>query len=266
MRIGIIGCAGRMGRTLISEILASEGLQMSGGLERPGSEYVGVDLGQLAAVDNIGITASDDLETFVSEADAIIDFTSPSSTIACAEAVSRMGKIHIIGTTGLSEEHKEKLREYAKKAVIVLSPNMSVGVNILLALTEKAAAILNDSYDIEIVEMHHNKKVDAPSGTALALGTAAADGRNVNLNDVAKKSRDGQIGPREKGEIGFATLRGGDVVGDHTVMFAGPGERIELTHKASSRTIFAHGALMAAKWAKGKKHGLYSMKDVLGLK
>jgi 4-hydroxy-tetrahydrodipicolinate reductase len=195
----------------------------------------------------------------------VIDFTAPAATLAHADLAAKFGTALIVGTTGLPASAKAKLKTSAKKTVIVQAPNMSTGVNVLLALTEKLAGVLADDYDIEIVEMHHRHKVDAPSGTALGLGEAAAKGRGVALEKVARRSRDGQVGARPKGEIGFATLRGGDVVGDHTVIFAADGERIEITHKASSREVFARGAVRAAMWAKKKKAGLYSMRDVLGL-
>ena len=265
MKIGILGCAGRMGRTLVKEVLETEGVELSCGLEPHDSPLIGKDIGTLIGNDQIGVAVTDDLESFVSNADAVIDFTAPAATIATAEAAARHNTIHIIGTTGLDSGQEEQLRQYARNIPIVYASNMSVGVNLLLHLIEKVAATLDEQFDIEIVEMHHNQKVDAPSGTALALGKAAADGRNVALADVACKSREGHTGKRPQGEIGFATLRGGDVVGDHTVIFAGAGERIELTHKASNRTIYAKGAVRAALWAANQQPGLYTMQDVLGL-
>lgn len=264
MKIGIIGCAGRMGKTLVQEISATKGCKVSGGVERSGSPDVGRDIGENSGIGRLGIKISGNIEQLVKDSDAVIDFTSPESTVKVATLASKYKKIHIIGTTGLSEKDKESIKKSAKSATIVMAPNMSIGVNLLASLVEKVASILDESYDIEIVEMHHNRKVDAPSGTALALGNAAAAGRKVKLADVADKVRDGHTGARKKGEIGFAVLRGGDVVGDHTVMFATEGERIELIHKASSRAVFAKGAVRAALWANNKKPGLYSMKDVIG--
>ncbi len=266
MKIAILGCAGRMGRTLLKETLDTEGCTLAGGLEPKGGLHLGTDIGVLAGEGEIGIAVTDDLETLAGAADALIDFTTPAATITAAEACARHKTVHIIGTTGLTAKQQEQLERYAKETPIVFAPNMSVGVNLLAVLAEKVAAALSATdFDIEVLEMHHNQKVDAPSGTALLLGRAAADGRGVALSDVARYTREGNTGARKKGEIGFATLRGGDVIGDHTVMFAGAGERIELTHKASSRAIYARGALRAAKWANGKKPGLYSMKDVLGI-
>ncbi len=254
-----------MGRQLIKEVLLSEGAELSGALEQAGSPHLGEDVSKLIHQDPVGIAITEDVETVISEADAIIDFTSPKATLNFAETASRLNTMHIIGTTGLSGEQEHTLEKYAHATPIVYAPNMSVGVNLLMALTEKVAAILDDSTDIEIVEMHHNKKVDAPSGTALGLGKAAANGRKVALADIACYTREGQTGVRPRGEIGFATLRGGDVIGDHTVIFAGAGERIELTHKASNRDIYAKGAIRAAFWANDQKPGLYSMQDVLGI-
>ena len=265
MKIGIVGCAGRMGRMLIAEVLRSNGAKLGGGTELATSPLMGTDLGILVGEKAAGVTVTSDAKTLFEFCDAVIDFTAPAATLAHADLAAKFATALIVGTTGLPERAKAKLKAAAKKTVIVQAPNMSTGVNVLLALTEKLAGVLADDYDIEIVEMHHRHKVDAPSGTALELGEAAAKGRGVVLGKVARKSRDGQVGARPKGEIGFATLRGGDVVGDHTVVFAADGERIEITHKASSREVFARGAVRAALWAKKKKAGLYSMRDVLGL-
>lgn len=266
MKIGIIGCAGRMGRTLVKDVYLHEGCELSGGTERSGSEYIGQTIGTLIGVETPNIFITDDTEALVTQSDAVIDFTTPENTLALAALTAKHKKAHIIGTTGLDESQHKALASFAEQTAIVHSHNMSVGVNILLDLVEKTAARLEaDSCDIEIVEMHHRYKVDAPSGTALALGEAAAKGRNVALSDVACYAREGHTGARPTGEIGFATLRGGGVIGDHTVIFAGEDERIEITHKAGDRSIFAHGAVRAALWTKGQKPGLYSMKDVLGL-
>lgn len=263
MKIGIIGCTGRMGKAIIEEIMINSQCEISGGAVRSGSEFVGMDVGTLAGVEPIGINATGSMEALFDASDAVIDFSNPIASMQAAHIASSRKKIHIIGTTGFSPENMETLQNLGKDNVIVWSANMSVGVNILLALTEQVASILDDSYDIEILEMHHCRKVDAPSGTALALGNSAAFGRKVSLESVEQRSRDGIAGARPRGEIGFATLRGGDVVGEHTVIFAGDGERIELTHKASNRKIFSRGAVKAALWGKGRKPGLYSMKDVL---
>lgn len=263
MKIGIVGCTGRMGRAIVEEILLNDNCELSGGAVRASSDFVGMDVGTLAGVEPVGINASGSLDKLFDDSDAVIDFSNPTTSIKCAEIASSKGKVHVIGTTGFSEEEKNQLAKFAENSTIIWSANMSIGVNVLSAITEQVAKILDEAFDIEIVEMHHCHKVDAPSGTALLLGEAAAKGREVNLESVACKSRDGIVGTRPRGEIGFATLRGGDVVGEHTVMFAGDGERIELTHKASSRKIFAKGSVRAALWAKDKKHGFYSMKDVI---
>ncbi len=265
MRIAVAGCAGRMGQMLVREVLNTEGCLLTGGSERADSPFIGKDIGTLIGHDPLAITVSGDTRSVIANADAFIDFTTPAATLQHAALCAELGCAHIIGTTGLSADQEAQIRIAAERTVIVLSPNMSVGVNALMALVERTAALLDDSYDIEIVEMHHRHKVDAPSGTALGLGQAAARGRGVDLDAVAEKVRDGKPGPRKAGNIGFATLRGGDVVGDHTVIFAADGERIELTHKASSRSLFARGAVRAARWTDGKKAGLYSMRDVLGL-
>ena len=265
MKIGIVGCAGRMGRMLMNAVMDAQGCDLAGGTERPGSTLVGADVGEVLGRGAIKAFIGENPSALFAAADAVIDFTAPAATVAHAALAAEMGKILVVGTTGLSAEDEAKLAEAARKTTIVYAPNFSVGVNLLMALTEKAASILGEDYDIEIVEMHHHHKVDSPSGTALGLGRAAAKGRQVALEDVWRKTRDGLVGARPRGEIGFATLRGGDVVGDHTVMFASEGERIELTHKASSRAVFAKGAVRAALWAQDKGPGLYSMRDVLGL-
>lgn len=259
MKIGVVGAAGRMGKNHIAEIDENENTVLATALERPGSGHTGIEVGR----DDIEIT--ENIDEFLNGVEAIIDFSTPDNSVNIAELCAARGVIHVIGTTGLTIEQEERLQQAATSTKIVYAPNMSIGVNVLFALTEKIAATLDDSYDIEIVEMHHNKKVDAPSGTALGIGKAAAKGRGVDLEKAARKERNGIIGERTKGEIGFATLRGGDVVGDHTAIFATEGERIELTHKASSRRIFSKGAVRACLWAKDKPNGLYSMIDVLEL-
>lgn len=270
MKIGIIGCAGRMGRTIISRLsimIQSENIQIAGGLERKGSEYIGKDIGTLSnPPSKTAVIISDNTESVIKSSEVIIDFTAPESTLACARLAAEYGVAHVIGTTGLTQQDRNQLAELARKTVIVQSNNMSIGINLLAGLVERVANITDKNWDIEIVEMHHRNKVDAPSGTALLLGESVAKGRNLVLAEVARKSRDGNTGARKEGEIGFATLRGGSVVGDHTVIFATEGERIELSHKAENRNIFANGAIRAALWTKGRSPGkLYSMKDVLGL-
>lgn len=265
MRIGIVGCGGRMGQMLVREVLDTEGVALSGGTERPGAEAVGADIGPLVGRPALGIPVSVDPSELFAASDAVIDFTAPTATVLHAELAAEKRCALVVGTTGLTPDQEQALRNAAARTVIVSSANMSVGVNLLLALVEQVARTLADDYDIEIVEMHHRHKVDAPSGTALALGKAAAAGRGVDLAAVRQAVRDGHTGPRQRGDIGFATLRGGDVVGDHEVIFAADGERLILGHKASSRQVFAKGAVRAARWTKGRPAGLYTMKDVLGL-
>ena len=263
-KIGIVGCAGRMGRMLVQEVLNTPNCTLSGGTE-PAGAAVGSDIGLLVGSKSIGVTVSTDTVQLFAVSDAVIDFTVPAATLYHTSLAAKTGKVLVIGTTGLGADVVSAIEAAANSAPIVYASNYSVGVNVLFALTEKLAATLGPDYDIDILEMHHKHKVDAPSGTALSLGEAAARGRNVNLADVARRTRDGQVGARPVGEIGFATLRGGDVVGDHTVMFAADGERVEITHKASSRGVFAKGAVRSALWARDKKPGLYNMRDVLGL-
>jgi len=265
MKIGIVGCAGRMGQMLVREILATDGCALAGGTEAPGSDMIGHDVAEIAGGDAAGLPVGDDAGALFQAADVIIDFTVPAATAGHAALATEHGCALIVGTTGLESAHQGALVQASGKAVIVQAANFSVGVNVLLGLTEQVSGILADDYDIEIVEMHHRHKVDAPSGTALALGTAAANGRGVDLDTVSERVRDGHIGARTAGYIGFATLRGGDIAGDHTVIFAGDGERVELTHKAGDRAVFARGAVRAALWTQGQAPGLYSMHDVLGL-
>ncbi|MEM7225998.1 MAG: 4-hydroxy-tetrahydrodipicolinate reductase [Pseudomonadota bacterium] len=265
MEIGVVGCGGAMG--LIVARLAAEGDEtaLAGGVERPGAAVVGRDLGMLTGQGESGITVGDDPVALFARAQAVIDFTAPAASAAYAELAAQNQVIHVIGTTGLGDEELAAIERAARHTAIVLAPNMSLGVTLLTGLVEQVARSLDEDYDIEVLEMHHRRKVDAPSGTALALGRAAAAGRRVALEEAAQKVRDGHTGARKRGDIGFATLRGGDVVGDHTVIFAAEGERLELTHKASSREVFARGALKAALWARDKAPGLYGMGDVLGL-
>jgi len=264
MKIGIVGAAGRMGRMLVAAVADAQGATLAGGTEAGSHPEIGADLGALAGISDQGVALSADARALFEVADVVIDFTVPAATAAHAELAAATGTNLVIGTTGLEAPHQEAIARAAEQAAVVQAANYSVGVNLLLGLVEQAARILPDAYDIEVVEMHHRHKVDAPSGTALALGHAAAAGRGVSLDDVAQRVRDGITGERRAGDIGCATLRGGDVVGDHTVMYAGPGERVEITHKAASREIFAAGAVRAAIWAGAQRPGLYSMQDVLG--
>lgn len=265
MKLAIAGAAGRMGRVLTRIVNETPGTEVAGGIEPRGSVHVGADMGELAGIGTLDVAITDDPLSLMTHIDGIIDFTVPAATLALVELSAQARIVHVIGTTGINEEGEAKIRAAARHARIVKSGNMSLGVNLLASLVRKVAATLGEDYDIEIVEMHHKHKIDAPSGTALMLGEAAAQGRGVSLRERAVRSRDGHTGARTSGDIGFATLRGGSVVGEHTVMFAGETERIELTHKASSREMFARGAVRAALWGFDKKPGLYSMNDVLGL-
>jgi 4-hydroxy-tetrahydrodipicolinate reductase len=265
MRLVVAGAGGRMGRTLIHAIAATKGVTLAGAVEAADSAVIGRDAGELAGLGRNGVEVVSDVAPLLQAADGLIEFTLPAATLALAELTGSAGIVHVIGTTGHSAEEEKLIAEAARRAPIVKSGNMSLGVNLVAGLVRRIARTLGDDYDVEILEMHHNKKVDAPSGTALMLGRAAAAGRGIELGAHAARGRDGQTGPRRAGDIGFAALRGGSVVGDHTVIFAGPAERIELTHRAEDRMIFARGALHAALWARGKKPGLYSMADVLGL-
>jgi 4-hydroxy-tetrahydrodipicolinate reductase len=265
LRIIVAGAGGRMGVANIEAVAAHDGVELVGALDRAGSAALGKDAGVLAGIEALGVAVSDDAARLLERADAIVDFTAPSASVALAKLAAAKGLIHIIGTTGCSEADDAAIAAAgAAGARIVKSGNFSPGMVALTVLVEKAARALAD-YDVEVLEMHHNKKVDAPSGTALMLGAAAARGRNISLKDHSVTVRDGHTGPREAGTIGFATLRGGNVIGDHMVILAGPSERIELNHRAQDRTIYANGAIRAALWAAGQKPGLYSMADVLGL-
>jgi 4-hydroxy-tetrahydrodipicolinate reductase len=266
VRLIVAGAGGRMGRTLVKAIADTKGLRLAGALEDARSPLIGWDAGTLAGLGENGVKLTGDAGPLLASADVIIDFTIPAATLELAALAAKAGKVHVIGTTGFTAADEDKIKDAAKSAVIVKSGNMSLGVNLLAALTKRVAKTLDATFDIEIIEMHHNQKIDAPSGTALLLGRAAAEGRGVELDKRSVRSRDGHTGARKPGDIGFASLRGGTVVGEHTVMFAGPAERIELTHKAEDRMIFARGALHAGLWARDKKPGLYSMMDVLGLK
>jgi 4-hydroxy-tetrahydrodipicolinate reductase len=265
LRIGISGCAGRMGRMLVAEAAATEGCVLAGGIDAPSSAELGKDIGELAGIGAVGLNAGSDLAALLTAADVVIEFSTPAATLAHVALAGQAKKPFVIGTTGLDEKAHQALAAAAKTAPILWAPNMSLGVNWLLALVEQTARRLGDDYDIEILEMHHRHKVDAPSGTALALGKAAASGRNIDLAARSQRVRDGITGARKRGDIGFATLRGGDNAGDHRVIFAAEGEMIELAHRATSRRVFARGAVAAAQFLARQKPGLYSMKDVLGL-
>ncbi len=263
--IVINGASGRMGQMLVKVVSESQNARLVGTLERPGHDWIGRDVGEAMGGAPIGVTVTDDPLEAMSKAQAVIDFTAPEATVALAMIAAQARAVHVIGTTGLTGEDIAKLDAAARHAIVVRAGNMSLGVNLLVQLTKKVAAALDESFDIEIVEAHHKHKVDAPSGTALMLGEAAAEGRGVSLDDVADRGRDGITGARESGHIGFSAIRGGDVVGEHDVIFAGMGERVVLRHLATDRAIFARGALKAALWGVGQKPGSYDMIDVLGL-
>jgi len=263
--IVVTGVSGRMGQMLIKTITASEKVKLVGALERAGHEWIGQDVGIAMGGAPLGVQVSDDpLEAFA-RAQAIIDFTAPSATVEFAALAAQARAVHVIGTTGLSDDDLAAISAAARHAVIVRAGNMSLGVNLLVQLTKKVSAVLDEDFDIEIIEAHHNMKVDAPSGTALMLGEAAAEGRGKNLKDISDSGRDGITGARKRGDIGFTSIRGGDIVGEHDVLFAAAGERITLRHVATDRALFARGALRAAIWGQGQPPGEYSMMDVLGL-
>lgn len=264
-RIAILGAAGRMGRALVNAIGQQPGAQLVAALDRDNAPESGLDAGSLAGLPALGVFISSDIDEALATADVLIDFTRPEGTLAAIAACRKAGKPIVIGTTGFTSEQKAVLAEATREIAVCQAANFSVGVNVLLKLVEDAARTLGDAYDVEIVEAHHRHKVDAPSGTALALGEAAAAGLGRHLKQVAIYGREGHTGARETQTIGFATVRGGDVIGDHTVMYLGDGERVELSHKASSRLNFAGGAVRAALWLHGKPAGSYSMRDVLGL-
>jgi 4-hydroxy-tetrahydrodipicolinate reductase len=266
MRLMVAGASGRMGRTLVRAVVEAEDLTLGGATERPGAPALGEDAGTLAGVAAQGVAITDDPRAALDGCDGILDFTSPPNSVALARLAAERGVVHVVGTTGFAAEDDAVFAEAAEAgAIIVKSGNMSLGVNLLAVLVRQAARARGTDCDIEVLEMHHRHKVDAPSGTALLLGEDAAAGRAVALDDAAIWAREGHTGARPEGAIGFATLRGGSVVGEHCVVFAGPDERIELGHRANDRRIFANGALAAARWARGKPAGHYSMRDVLGL-
>ena len=265
VRIAVTGAAGRMGKTLIEAVANAEGVELAAALERPESSLIGADSGELAGLGKNGVAIAANIADVIDQFDVLIDFTAPVATLANAKACAEAGKNIVIGTTGFTLEQEQELLANQSASALCKAANFSTGVNVTLKLLKQAAEILGDDYDIEIYEAHHRHKVDAPSGTALAMGEAVAEGVNRNLREVAIYGREGQTGARERETIGFATVRGGDVVGDHTVMFMADGERVEISHKASSRMSFARGAVRAAAWLAAKDNGLFDMQDVLGL-
>ena len=266
MRVAIIGAAGRMGKVLIEAVDGTEGLEFGAAIVQPGSSLVGADAGEMTGIGKTGVKMADSLDAVKDDFDVLVDFTFPDLTLENAEFCKANGKMLVVGTTGLTDAEKARLALAAESTQVVFAPNMSVGVNVVLNLLRTAAATLGDDYDVEIVEAHHRHKTDAPSGTALRMGEVVADALGRDLKECAVYGREGFTGERTRKEIGFETIRAGDVVGDHTVLFATEGERIEVTHKASSRMTFAKGAMRAALWLKDKPVGLYDMQDVLGLK
>ncbi len=265
LKVVIAGCSGRMGHALLEGVFADESLTLYGALERSDSPQIGRDAGEQFGKKS-GVLISHDNEAVLKGADVLVDFTRPEPSLIYLAACQKAGVNMVIGTTGFNAEQKAEIADAAKEIAVVFAPNMSVGVTLLISLVQAAAQVLSEGYDIEVIEAHHRHKVDAPSGTALRLGEAAASALGRSLDDCAIYGREGVTGERDPSTIGFATVRGGDVVGDHTVLFAGIGERVELTHKASSRATFALGALRAAKFMRGKKSGLFDMQDVLGLR
>lgn len=265
MRLAVMGAAGKMGRELIRTIAATAGCVVAAAIEPTGSNAIGTDAGALAGLEPLGVRVTDDALEAIARVDGILDFTVPRASVEFAGLAANARIVHVIGTTGYSEADEAAVRAAARHATIVKAGNMSLGVNLLVGLTRKVAEALDADFDIEVVEMHHKHKIDAPSGTALMLGQAAADGRGIPLKDHSVRSRDGHTGARRRGDIGFATLRGGNVVGEHSVVFAADGERVVLSHIATDRGIFARGAVKAALWGRGKGPGLFSMADVLGI-
>ena len=261
----VTGASGRMGQTLIRLVQASDRLRLVGCIERPGNPWIGRDVGEAMGGTPIGVKVTDDALEAFAKCQAVVDFTAPAATVEFAALAAQARAVHVIGTTGLEPQHLAKIEAAARHAVIIRAGNMSLGVNLLVRMTQKVAAALDADWDVEIVEAHHRMKVDAPSGTALMLGQAAAAGRGVSLDEAKVSGRDGITGARAKGSIGFSAIRGGDIVGEHDVIFAGEGERVILRHMATDRTVFARGALRAAVWGQGKKPGQYDMMDVLGI-
>ena len=266
MRLIVAGAGGRMGRTLIKAIAETKGLTLAGAIDAPGSAVIGRDAGELAGLGSNGVSVTADAGPLMAKADGLVDFTIPAATVVLAELTARQGIAHIIGTTGLKDAEEKLIAEAAKETAIVKSGNFSMGVNLIAALTKRVAKTLDQAFDIEIFEMHHNKKIDAPSGTALMFGRAAAEGRGIDLARIRSGAATARPARASPATSALRRLRGGTVVGEHSVIFAGPAERMELVHRAEDRMIFARGALHAALWARGQKPGLYSMADVLGLK
>lgn len=265
-RIAIAGAGGRMGRALLQSICTNPEVVLVTAIARPGSTLIGTDAGELCGAGRTGVSVTDHLGAFIDQFDVLIDFTTPEATLENSQLCASHGKGVVIGTTGFNADQKQELNNYRNSIPLCIAANFSTGVNLCLNLLETAARVLGQNADIEIVEAHHRHKIDSPSGTALRMGEVIADTLNRDLDKVAVYGREGQIGARDSNTIGFATVRGGDVVGDHTVMFLADGERVEITHKASSRLAFANGAVRAAQWLSGQKAGLYDMQDVLGLK
>lgn len=265
VRVAVVGAAGRMGRSLVETVTATKGMALTAAFERQGSSLLGADAGELAGVGNIGVPLTVGLAGSLDQFDVLIDFTSPETTVQHAKLCADHGKKLVIGTTGLSEQQNGLLEQAARKTAIVYAPNMSAGVNLVFKLVEMAARALGNSVDIEVIEAHHRHKIDAPSGTALKIGEVIASALNRNLDECAVFGREGKIGPRTDKEIGFETIRAGDIVGEHTAMFASEGERIEITHRATSRKNFSNGAIRASQWVIRQNNGLYSMMDVLGI-
>jgi 4-hydroxy-tetrahydrodipicolinate reductase len=264
-RIAITGAAGRMGRSLIEACQQTDGMEVSAALEHPDSSLLGSDAGDLAGIGKLGVLVGSDLAAVTAGFDVLIDFTRPGPTLASLEICRKAGRRMVIGTTGFSDEQRQQIATAANDIAVVFAPNMSVGVNLCFKLLDTAARVLGDDVDIEIIEAHHRHKVDAPSGTALRMGEVVADALGRDLKQCAVYGREGHTGERDSKTIGFETIRAGDIVGDHTVMFAGSGERVEITHKASSRMTFANGAIRAAGWLMSRDSGLFDMQDVLGL-
>ena len=266
LRVAVVGAAGRMGKTLIEAVRMVPALQLTAAIDRPESSLIGADVGELAGVGRIGVNLVGDLSSVLDQFDVLIDFTHPTVTLSNLAICRQAGKAMVIGTTGFSEAERQLLKDAGQEIAIVFAANFSVGVNLCLKLLDTAARVLGDDADIEIIEAHHRHKVDAPSGTALRMGEVVAAALGRNLADVAVYGREGQTGARQRETIGFATVRAGDVVGDHTVLFAADGERVEITHKASSRMTFAKGAVRSVLWLEGRSAGLYDMQDVLELR
>ncbi|MCG8317232.1 MAG: 4-hydroxy-tetrahydrodipicolinate reductase [Pseudomonadales bacterium] len=266
VRVAVIGAAGRMGRALVQAVTEGEGVRLTAAIDRPGISLIGADAGELAGIGKLGVSIVDSIDDVVNDFDVLIDFTAPEATVANARYCADNGKKMAIGTTGLSDEQKSQLAQCAEKTAIMFAPNMSMGVNLCFKLLELAAKVLGDEVDIEVIEAHHRHKVDAPSGTALRMGEVVADALGRDLKEVAVYGREGQEGPRDRKTIGFETIRAGDIVGEHTVMFAADGERVEISHIATSRMNFARGAVRACRWLKDQSTGLSDMQDVLGLR